>query len=78
MWLVITEGLILQKLYAPEPWSAPLSDPSGAILLAWLACRSRSLLAARCLVEAVLSCYLSGTSFTEVSCFGRWVADSSS
>ncbi len=47
-------------------WSAPLDDPWTALLLAWFASKGRSLLAAQCLVEAVLQLYMSGTTFAEI------------
>ncbi len=54
------------------PWQAPQEeDPWTALLLAWFACRGRSLLASQCLVEAVLQLYLSGTSFTQMQVCAR-------
>ncbi|GFH08545.1 hypothetical protein HaLaN_03525, partial [Haematococcus lacustris] len=48
------------------PWAVPLSDPWSALLLAWFASSGQSILAARCLVEAVLRCYFNGATYADV------------
>ncbi|MEW5298543.1 MAG: hypothetical protein WDW36_001655 [Sanguina aurantia] len=41
-------------------------EPSTALILAWLASKSRSLFAAQCLVDTVLQLYLSGNSLSDI------------
>ncbi|KAJ9520345.1 hypothetical protein QJQ45_030319 [Haematococcus lacustris] len=56
----------LHSTLRQAPWSVPLSDPWSALLLAWFASSGQSILAARCLVEAVLQCYFNGATYADV------------